>query len=64
MEGRGERKGGRVDERKGGGRGREVRWMRGREGGEEGRQGGRVEGRVEEWKAGWMSGREGGEEGR
>ena len=43
MEGRGERKGGRVDEKKGGGRGREVGWERkagwksGREGGEEGR---------------------------
>ena len=37
MEGRGERKGGRVDEWKGGGRGREAGWMSGREGGEEGR---------------------------
>ena len=58
MEGRGERKGGRVDERKGGGRGREVGWER-------------KGGRVGEWKgggrgreAGWKSGREGGEEGR
>ena len=50
MEGRGERKGGRVDERKGGGRGREVGWER--KGGGRGRE------------AGWKSGREGGEEGR